>query len=464
MTTRTELLERAPYAVLPRRGQRVLCAVSGGLDSMCLLFMLDAWCRERGGQIVAAHFHHQLRGEAADRDEAFVRETCERWEIPLTAGREDVGAYARRKGLSVEEAARNLRYGFLRRTAAEEGCERIYTAHHAGDNAETVLLNLIRGTGLKGLTGMEWERDGLCRPLLGAAREELEAYAAAWKIPHREDATNGDPEAASRNFLRLQVMPLLKELNPQAVEHICQAAGRLREVDRSLEADAAARTAHAEVQEGRVTLSLEALGAAPAAVRPRMLLRLFDLLGVGRKDIGAVHLDALTDLTRRTVWGKEGRLSLPHGVTARYCRRWLILETRPQLLTEVPLAPECPLRWGDYAVTLLDRPSGEGVSFSWQGRPEESPVVTVAPCPPAERLTLPEARGARSVKRLCLDRGITLEERDRLPAFYVGGRLAAVWRLGVDTAFVPESGKPFRFIKITKQMEEDEKDAQRNGE
>ena len=457
MTARTDLLRRAPHAALPRRGEKVLCAVSGGLDSMCLLRMLEAWCEERGGQVVAAHFNHRLRTRA-DRDEEFVRETCESWGIPLTVGRGDVGEHARREGLSTEEAARNLRYAFLRRAAAEAGCKRVYTAHHADDNAETILLNLIRGTGLTGLTGMDWERDGLCRPLLGVTREELEAYAAEWKIPHMEDETNADPEAAARNLLRLQVMPLLKELNPRAVEHICGAARRLRGVDRSLEADAAARTAHVEVQEGRVTLSMEALAAAPAAVRPRMLLRLFDLLGVGRKDIGAAHLEALMDLVRRTAWGKEGRLSLPHGVTARYCRRWLILETRPQLLTEVQLVPGRALHWGDYALTLLDRPEGEGISFFWRGR--QSPVVTAAPCPPGERLTLPGARGSRSVKRLCLDRRISLAERDRLPAIYVEGKLAAVWRLGVDAAFAPEGGAPCRFIKIEKQIEEDGHDAQ----
>ncbi len=460
MTARTDLLRRAPHAALPRRGEKVLCAVSGGLDSMCLLRMLEAWCEERGGQVVAAHFNHRLRGAAADRDEEFVRETCESWGIPLTVGRGDVGEHARREGLSTEEAARNLRYAFLRRAVAEAGCKRVYTAHHADDNAETILLNLIRGTGLAGLTGMDWEREGLCRPLLGAARAELEEYAAEWKIPHMEDETNADPEAAARNLLRLQVMPLLKELNPRAVEHICGAARRLRGVDRSLEADAAARTAHVEVQEGRVTLSMEALAAAPAAVRPRMLLRLFDLLGGGRKDVGAAHLEALMDLARRTAWGKEGRLSLPHGVTARYCRRWLILETRPQLLTEVQLVPGRSLHWGDYALTLLDRPEGEGISFFWRGRPGQSPVVTAAPCPPGERLTLPGARGSRSVKRLCLDRRISLAERDRLPAIYVEGELAAVWRLGVDAAFAPEGGAPCRFIKIEKQIEEDGHDAQ----
>ena len=245
MTTRTELLERAPREILPGSGQGVLCAVSGGLDSMCLLFMLNAWCAERGGRVTAAHFNHQLRGEAADRDEAFVRETCRAWDIPLTVGRGDVQKHARQEGQTTEEAARNLRYQFLRQAAEAGGCGRVYTAHHADDNAETVLLNLIRGTGLRGLSGMDWQRGGLCRPLLYVTRAELEDYAARWNIPHVEDETNADPEAASRNLLRLQVMPLLKELNPRAAEHMGKTARQLQVIDRSLERDAAARTARA---------------------------------------------------------------------------------------------------------------------------------------------------------------------------------------------------------------------------
>ena len=174
--------------------------------------------------------------------------------------------------------------------------------------------------------------------------------------------------------------------------HINDAGRRLRVVDRSLEEEAARRTACVEVQEGRVTLSKQALAEAPDAVKPRMLLRLFDLLGVGRRDITAAHLNAILYLTRNTLWGRESRLDLPHGVTARYCREWLIL------------------------------PETHG--------------------------------GGRSVKRLCLDRRISLTERDRLPAIYAGGCLAAVWRLGVDEAFSVSAGEPCRFIQIAEAAKE----------
>lgn len=460
MTTKTELLERTPRWVLPARGERVLCAVSGGLDSMCLLFLLDAWCREQGGELAAAHFNHQLRGGPADRDEAFVRETCEKWGISLTAGRRNVREYAKENGLSLEEAARTLRYRFLRQTAEERQCKRLYTAHHADDNAETVLLNLIRGTGLKGLTGMDWERTGLCRPLLRVTRKELEDYAARWKIPHIEDETNADPETASRNFLRLRVLPLFKELNPRAVEHIAQTAGRLQEADRFLEAEAAARTAPLEVREGQVRVPVDLLFRAPEAVRPRMLLQLFDCLGVGRKDIGAVHLNALLRMANPMEAGRESQLSLPCGVTAQCRRRWLILETRSQRLTEVPLLPGQPLRWGEhYTLTLLNSQAGAGITLR-DRTPGEPWDIRVGPCPPGERLLLPGTRGARSVKRLCLDRKISLAERNCLPAIYVGKSLAAVWRLGVDAAFAPKDGVSCRFIKIEESVEEDDHDAQ----
>ena len=138
----------------------------------------------------------------------------------------------------------------------------------------------------------------------------------------------------------------------------------------------------------------------------------------------------------------------------RYCREWLILETRPQLLTEVQLLQECPVAWGDYRITLLDHREGEGLALRpW--RQGERMGLTVGPAAPGDRLVLPETHGGgRSIKRLCMDRRISLSERDRLPAVYAGGCLAAVWRLGVDMAFAAPEGEPCRFIQITEAAKE----------
>lgn len=453
MTRITDLPERVPRHLLPGRGETVVCAVSGGLDSMCLLDLLVRWCGQRQGHVVAAHFNHRLR-PAADRDEAFVRDWCAENGVSFVSGSGGVRTLAGAEGLSVEEAARKLRYAFLRQTAADRGASRIYTAHHADDNAETVLMNLIRGTGLTGLTGMSPSRDGVVRPLLDVTRAELAEYASAHGVPHVEDETNADPDAAARNFLRLRVMPLLKELNPRAAEHMNNTARQLRAVDRSLEEEARRRTAHVEAREGRVILPVRELRDAPDDIRARMLLRLFDLLGVGRKDVGSTHIQALLLMARRAGHGEGSRVSLPHGVTARCGHGRLILETRPQSLTEARLMPGQTLRWGDYTLALLDRQEGEGLALRERTELEDI-ALTVGPCAPGGRLTLPGANGGRSVKRLCLDKHISLTERDRLPAIYANGRLAAVWRLGVDTEFLPE-GKPCRFIQIQKETEEND--------
>lgn len=154
MATTNELL--AARTFLRRcfpRGARVLCAVSGGMDSMCLMYFLDTWGRKNGFDAAAAHFNHQLRGTAADRDQAFVETWCRERKIPCFTGSGDTRALMRENGLSMEEAARTLRYAFLQETAGREGYEAIMTAHHADDNAETMLLNLIRGTGTAGPDG-----------------------------------------------------------------------------------------------------------------------------------------------------------------------------------------------------------------------------------------------------------------------------------------------------------------------
>ena len=421
---------------MPKSGEAVLCGVSGGLDSMSLLHMLCAW---DAGPVIAAHYNHRLR-PTAQRDETFVRDWCAGRGVPFVSGGADVNAYAVREGLSVEEAARKLRYDFLRREAAARNIKKIYVAHHAGDNAETILWNLIRGTGLRGLSGMRRERDGVIRPLLSVTRRELEEYAAFYGVPHVEDETNADSGAASRNLLRLEVMPLLRRLNPRAEEHILEAGRRAALLDASMEAEARRRMERVEVRDGSAAIPVADLSDAPPELRPLMLLRLLDRFGVGRKDFGAVHLQSALSLLDG---GAGKRVDWPHGVTARISGDWFLLETRRTPLKETVLTPNVPIWRGPYEITLLEVPDGDGFSI----RAGKSDRISAGTCPAGARMSLAGSNGPRTLKRLCLDKRISLSERDALPALYVGGRLAAVWRIGVDAEFLSDGG-PSRFIRI----------------
>ena len=419
--------------------QPVLAAVSGGLDSMCLLYFL----REQGYDVSCAHFNHQLRGAEAARDEEFVRAWCEKEGIPFYLGTGDVRAHARKTGKTEEESGRDLRYAFLRETAQMLGAQ-IALAHHADDNAETVLLNLVRGTDLRGLCGMRPRQGDIVRPFLEQTRGELAAYARAHDIPHVEDRTNADPNAAARNYLRLEILPRLRTLNPRASEHIAATARSLTALDDALEQAADAALSGTKPQNGGISLPLNIFLTADAAVQPRILLHMADALGLGRKDIGRKQLDTICALAQRGS-SAERRYTLPQGALVRIADGALTMAFSPAALPKAALVENVPLLWGNFELTLLHEPDGAGILLR---APENGEVITVAPCDLNARLTLEGANGARSVKRLCVDRKLSLTERDALPALSVGGQLAAVWRLGTDVSFLPKGGDAACFVRV----------------
>lgn len=199
-------------------GDSVVIGLSGGADSMALTHFLKFDCESLHLHLTACHVNHSLRGEESDRDMEFVREACRRWEIPFFLKVADVARISEESGISEEECGRNIRYGFFEETAEEiektaSGKVWIATAHTLSDNLETVLFHLARGTGLKGLCGIPPVRGRIVRPLLKASREEIERYCSECEIPFVTDSTNLS-EDYSRNKIRRQVLPVLKELNP----------------------------------------------------------------------------------------------------------------------------------------------------------------------------------------------------------------------------------------------------------
>ncbi len=192
---------------------KILLAVSGGLDSMVMLHLFH----QSGYSIAVAHCNFQLRGAESYGDEQFVKEQCDHLKIPFYSEQFDTNNYAWENSLSIQIAARQLRYAWFEELLEQERLDKLATAHHLNDSLETVLLNLCKGTGVQGLAGIPLENRFIIRPMLFASRTEIEAYATAEKIKWREDSSNLTDDY-QRNFLRHQIIPLLKEINP-SIEH-----------------------------------------------------------------------------------------------------------------------------------------------------------------------------------------------------------------------------------------------------
>lgn len=402
----------SPQITLPLipSGSAVVCALSGGADSVCLLHLLS---QREDISLSAAHFNHCLRGEGSDGDEEFVRDLCRELNIPLTVGRGDVSGFARSENCSVEDAARTLRYRFLR--AAAPAGALIATAHNAEDNAETVLWNLIRGSGLTGLTGIPPRRDNIVRPLLSVSRREITAYLLQNGLPHREDPTNAET-LYTRNRLRHQVLPLLRELNPKAVEHIGQTAERLRSLDEGLDGELERLLPSITAENGQISVPRAVWENTPEFLRPKLLLNLLDRAGISRKNIGAVHLESILSLP------PNGTATLPNGLTAHRVYDDLVLSISPT--PPAPLPPT-PLRKGENPVPATRW------SVILEGEPWDG--LTVRARQTGDTLTLPNGHTKR-LKKLLIDRKIPRSERDTLPVVADKDGILAVAGIGENTA------------------------------
>lgn len=425
-------------------GALVLVAVSGGMDSMCLLHCLHA----QGIRVAAAHFNHRLRGEEADGDEAFVQDWCRRNGIPFYAGAADVASLAAQGGWTVEEAGRRVRYEFLARTAERIGAERIATAHHAQDNAETMLFNLLRGTGQSGLGGISPMRGRIIRPMLTVTRQEIECYAKRYGVPYRTDSTNADT-AYTRNYLRHEVLPLLENVNGAAVSHMSNTALLAREEDAYLNAQAKGFMMEELVGEDSVSLPCKAIGRAPRVLRARIVRMMIDDLSVGKKDFSFSHIDELVNLSMGT---GNAQLDLPHGVTATRRNGILTLTAgRKKTLQEARLSAGESVVWGCYRITVrnTEQKNAEGDSIFRLRCDTMNDTLSVGVWSARENLTLP-GKTPRGLKRLFADAGFDPSDRDTTPVIRINGQAAAVYGIGIDQAFAPGDGENAVTIEIQK--------------
>lgn len=407
-------LIRAYELVQP--GDRVICAVSGGKDSMALLWAMYLLREKLEISLEAAHFNHHLRGAESDRDEAFVKDFCAGYGIPLHLGQETVTAG--KKGL--EAAARDARYRFFATLTGK-----IATAHTADDNAETVLMHMVRGTGLKGLGGIAPKRQNLIRPMLSVTREEVCAFLEAYSIPFVTDSSN-ETDAFLRNRLRHKVLPLLEEENPQIAQNLSAMALRLREDEKALSLQA----------EAEKSTDIHALRRMPPAIRSRVLGELLRDFGVKEPD--ARHLALLESVVNSDC--PSASANFPGNVRIGRNYDHLVKLTQSEALhIALPYAgvtelPELGLR-----VICEEH---DGLTFQPQGK------LVVRSRVSGDTIRLPG--GTKSLKKLYIDKKIPASRRDSIPVIADDGGVLCVYGLGENLdRLTPGRGLTIRFAPYT---------------
>ncbi len=415
-------------------GDTVLCAVSGGRDSMCLLHYLYELSRDGSFQVAVVHLNHMMR-DTAQRDIDIVEGFCQERGIPCYIGAVPVYEMAKTWNLSVEEAGRRARYELMERVADQIGAARIATAHHQNDQAETVLLNLLRGTGPEGLGGIPPVRGRFIRPLLQTSRAQIEAYVAEHHIAYGDDETNTDTYYA-RNRLRLELLPELCKLHEGAMANICRAAQITREESGYLD------TLAAQALGEGTSVACDTVRNAPEVLQLRMMRLLVDRLPIGKKDFTAAHYRALARLAE-----KKASLTLPYGARAYSDGNTLTL-TLARTPEPVRLCTGTS-RFGSYLITTKLYQNGAKKvenALYLAAKPED---ITVQVLRGSERLHIAGQKGPRTVKRLMQDKKIPAERRATLPGLFVDGQLVAVCHIGT-------SAQGCAFTEITYQyMQED---------
>ncbi len=434
---RIQQAERRYGLLADARG--VLVGVSGGQDSLALLHALVVM-DEVTAEVAAIHVHHGMRGDEADADEAAVRAICEALGVECLVARRDVPAEAARSGLNAELAGRRARYEEYERAAREHGFDRIATGHTGSDRAETLLLNLLRGAGLRGMTSIPPRRGVIIRPLICATRLETGDYCRRHGLPIRTDRTNLDPDHARRNALRLQIMPLVEESFPGAEAALMRACEAAEEELAWTEPLIRAWLEDATIAADAGKLELRAAGLArlPEGARHRLIVSALEDTRGDLAELGREHVEAIGTLATRAHSGAAIELPGPWRARREY-ERVVIERAREEDAFAEEWAPlsipgEATLR--ERRVTVYAEPGiapaelgGEDASVAWVDAGGLRGGLVLRSVRPGDRFVPLGMTGSKKLQDFFVDEKVPRRLRARAAVVTDGdGRI--VWVVG----------------------------------
>lgn len=313
-----------------KEGESVVAGVSGGADSVCLLFFLKEYQKKVSFQLYCVHVEHGIR-DNANEDAEYVKTLCDRWEIPIFVYHVDIPALAKERRLSEEEAGRIARYELFDKTLKQvsKGQGKIAVAHHKNDQAETILLNLFRGSGLKGLSGISPVRDQVIRPLLDLSRQEIEEFLKEKELSYQTDETNLTDEY-TRNRIRHHILQYAdSQINEKATEHVIEASKMISMADeyfRRLATDFLDR--NARMEEYQCVLPVELLQQQEIIVQKYILKAAIEKVAGKSKDITDNHIEAVRELLTKS--GSK-QVSLPYELEVRKEYERLSIQRKPKV-------------------------------------------------------------------------------------------------------------------------------------
>ena len=404
-------------------GSQVIVGISGGGDSVCLLFLLSRYQKKNFFHLQGVHVNHGIRGQEALRDQEYARELCERLGVPFTVYTYSVPDIAGREKRSLEETGRMVRRRAFAQKAAELGGKTVVAlAHHENDNAETVLHNLIRGTkvaGLGGIRPVQRSEEGISyiRPLLKVTREEIEAYLKQQQIPWMTDSSN-EEIVYTRNRIRHKILPEMEKINPRAVRHITQAADTFLAIEEYLrgQADRLYRE-YVEKKENGYWIQKE-LFLEKELMQSYVIRMVLEQVEGKKQDLTAAHVESILSLGR----GRTGTsVSLPGGVLAS--------QVYGNLLIRVPAAGKLPLKELEFEVFPWENQQiPEKTYTKWFDYDKIKSSLEIRHRKPGDFLTVTEAGGKKKLKDYMIDCKIPREERENLTLLADAGHI--LWIVG----------------------------------